>query len=112
MIKNALIFLVVFFITSAIGVTFLTSRDNFMTFITGASGFTKLKESNQDSIFPNTFSTISEQTPATLQYVINEISMGRPYLFYISLFGILSLFFKKFKKKKNKKCPVSQGDLQ
>jgi len=87
-VKNSLTFLMIFFIVAGISVSFFVSYGQFKKFYTNPTGFTKLKEVGITKIWPNVFTTVAEQNPASLNNVINQIGLGKFYFFLISLMGI------------------------
>jgi dolichyl-diphosphooligosaccharide--protein glycosyltransferase len=89
-IKNTLITLLSFVVLSAIFVTFFRS---FRSFINGVLrdpfGFAKLKEVGITTVWPNVFTTVAEQNPASLNSVIDQIGMGKWLFLLIALVGIV-----------------------
>ena len=60
----------------------------FTTFATNPLGFAKLKEVGITTIWPNVFTTVAEQNPASLNNVINQVGLGEFFFFLIALMGI------------------------
>tara|TARA_Y100000310_G_scaffold149558_1_gene148917 strand:- start:4477 stop:7680 length:3204 start_codon:yes stop_codon:yes gene_type:complete len=87
-VKNSLTFLMIFFIVAGISVSFFVSYGQFKKFYTNPTGFAKLKEVGITKIWPNVFTTVAEQNPASLDNVINQVGLGKFYFFLISLMGI------------------------
>ena len=80
--------LAVFFFTSLIFTTMFTSYSTFENAINGPIGFTKFKEVAVSTIWPNVFTTVAEQNPASLEGVINQAGIGSILLFLLSIVGI------------------------
>lgn len=87
-IKNSITFFAVFFIASAISVSFFVSFDHFKRFYTDPTGFAKLKEVGITTIWPNVFTTVAEQNPASLNSVVDQVGLGKIFFFLIALIGI------------------------
>ena len=106
-VKNSLIFLAIFFIVSALSTSAFVSLDHFTRFAKNPAGFARLKEVGITTIWPNVFTTVAEQNPASLDNVINQVGLRGtqiigtdfPIFFLISLMGItLTLTTKGHKK--------------
>ena len=106
-VKNSLIFLAIFFIVSALSTSAFVSLDHFTRFAKNPAGFARLKEVGITTIWPNVFTTVAEQNPASLDNVIKQVGLGGtqiigtnfPIFFLISLMGItLTLTTKGHKK--------------
>lgn len=87
-IRNSITFLGVFFIVSALSVSFFVSYEHFKKFYTNPTGFAKLKEVGITTIWPNVFTTVAEQNPASLSHVVNQVGLGKIFFFLIALIGI------------------------
>jgi len=87
-IKNSLLFLLIFFLVSGISVTLFVNFDQFASFSSTAIGFAKLKEVGITKIWPNVYTTVAEQNPASLNNVINQVSLGKVYFLLIALMGV------------------------
>jgi dolichyl-phosphooligosaccharide-protein glycotransferase len=98
-IKNSLTFMVIFFIAAGISVSFFVSYGQFKKFYTNPTGFAKLKEVGITTIWPNVFTTVAEQNPASLNNVINQVGLGEFYFFLIALMGITLTLTTKGRKK-------------
>ena len=106
-IKNSIRFLIIFFIMAALSVSLFVSYNQFAKFAKNPTGFVKLKEVGITTIWPNVFTTVAEQNPASLDNVINQVGLrgtqiigtNFPIFFLISLMGItLTLTTKGHKK--------------
>jgi len=98
-IKNSIAFLLIFFIASALSVTLFVSYGKFTTFAKSPLGFAKLKEVGITTIWPNVFTTVAEQNPASLNNVINQVGLGKFYFFLIAMMGITLTLTTKGRKK-------------
>ena len=87
-IKNSGTFFTVFFAASALSTALFVSFLHFTKFFTNPSGFAKLKEVGITTIWPNVFTTVAEQNPASLDSVISQVGLGAFYFFLIALIGI------------------------
>ncbi|MBI4439916.1 hypothetical protein HY638_03000 [Candidatus Woesearchaeota archaeon] len=89
-IKNALIVLAAFFLFSGIFVAIFTNGEIFYkATIARPIGFTKLKEVGISTVWPNVYTTVAEQTPASLNSVIDQTGIGSLFLFFLSLIGMV-----------------------
>ena len=88
-IKNSIIFLIIFFIVSALSISLLINFDHFTQFARNPGGFAKLKEVGITTIWPNVLTTVAEQNPASLNNVINQVGLGKAFFFLIALMGII-----------------------
>ena len=75
-IRNTFILLVAFFIFSAIFVTLFTNTSQFQTTWQNPFGFARMKEVAVTTIWPNVFTTVAEQNPASLREVIHSVGFG------------------------------------
>ncbi|MFH1323622.1 MAG: STT3 domain-containing protein [Nanoarchaeota archaeon] len=98
-IINTLILLAVLMITSAIFVSLFTEFSIFKGAFGGPAFFTKIKQVGITTIWPNVYTTVAEQNPASLDSAISQIGTGSITLFFISLIGILLVMFKRGTKK-------------
>jgi dolichyl-diphosphooligosaccharide--protein glycosyltransferase len=98
-IKNSLAFLAIFFIVSALSTSLFVNFGHFTKFATNPTGFAKLKEVGITTIWPNVFTTVAEQNPASLNNVINQVGLGEFYFFLIALMGITLTLTPKERKK-------------
>jgi len=87
-IKNSIAFFGVFFIVSAVSVSFFVSYGHFEKFYTNPTGFAKLKEVGITTIWPNVFTTVAEQNPASLSNVVDQVGLGKIFFFLVALIGI------------------------
>ena len=98
-IKNSLAFLLIFFVVSGISVSAFVSSARFMTFIKEPTNFARLKEVGITTIWPNVFTTVAEQNPASLDSVIDQVGLSKIFFFLIALMGItLTLSTRDYKK--------------
>ncbi len=97
---NTLTTIGIFIISSALFTSLFTSFSNFKNaFLVGPLGFVRLKQVAITSIWPNVYTTVAEQNPASLNSVISQIGVGSVLLFLIGLTGItLTMIRKKTKK--------------
>jgi len=91
-IEKHLVFLAAFFIVSAISSSVIVSFDHFSAFVMDPIEFSKLKEVGVDRIWPNVYTTVAEQNPASLSSVISQVSLGKYYFLIIALVGLMFLF--------------------
>jgi dolichyl-diphosphooligosaccharide--protein glycosyltransferase len=84
---------------SALFVSLFSNLDVFQQFYNNPAGFAKLKEVGITTIWPNVFTTVAEQNPASLNNVINQVGLGKFYFFLIALMGITLTLTKKAHKK-------------
>ena len=87
-VKNSISFFVIFFIVSAVSVSFFVSYRHFEKFYTNPTGFAKLKEVGITTIWPNVFTTVAELNPASLNQVVDQVGLGNIFFFLIALIGI------------------------
>ncbi len=98
-IKNSITFLIIFIIVSALSISLLVNYGHFTKFATNPTGFARLKEVGITTIWPNVFTTVAEQNPASLGNVINQVGLGKFFFFLIALMGITLTLTKKEHKK-------------
>ncbi|MBW2974174.1 hypothetical protein KY366_00500 [Candidatus Woesearchaeota archaeon] len=97
---NTVILLSVFITSSALFTTILTGFDNFKgAFLRGPLAFARLKQVAITTIWPNVYTTVAEQNPASLNSVISQIGVGNTLLFLIGLIGIALTMLRKETKK-------------
>jgi dolichyl-phosphooligosaccharide-protein glycotransferase len=97
---NPLTSIGIFIASSAIFTSIFTSFNNFMNaFLQGPLAFARLKQVAITSIWPNVYTTVAEQNPASLNSVISQIGVGSVLLFLIGLTGIALTMLKKETKK-------------
>jgi len=87
-VKNSISFFVIFFMVSALSVSLFVSYEHFEKFYTNPTGFAKLKEVGITTIWPNVFTTVAEQNPASLSNVVDQVGLGKIFFFLIALIGI------------------------
>jgi dolichyl-diphosphooligosaccharide--protein glycosyltransferase len=87
-IKNSLTFLAIFSIVTLLSTSLFVSYGHFTKFYKYPTGFVKLKEVGITTIWPNVFTTVAEQNPASLDNVINQVGLGKFFFFLIALMGI------------------------
>ncbi|HLC65562.1 MAG TPA: STT3 domain-containing protein [Candidatus Nanoarchaeia archaeon] len=89
-VKNAITIFVLLFVFSGIFVTMFTNWDIFYkATLARPIGFTKIKDVGITTVWPNVFTTVAEQTPASLNSVIDQTGIGSFFLFFISLMGMI-----------------------
>ncbi|MBR9705865.1 hypothetical protein GOV14_02405, partial [Candidatus Pacearchaeota archaeon] len=99
-IVKTIVTLLSFILVSGIFVTIFKSFAAFINnTIKSPFGFVKLKEVSITTYWPNVFTTVAEQNPASLNSVISQIGMGQWLFLLIALVGIV-LTLTKIKEKK------------
>ena len=98
-IKNSVTFLMIFFIVTALSVTLFVNFGQFTQFVTNPMGFARMKEVGITTIWPNVYTTVAEQNPASLNNVINQVGLGKFHFFLIALMGITLTLTAKERKK-------------
>ena len=88
-LKHPLILLITFFLVSGLFVSMFTEASRFQWFYERPFGFTQRKEVALTTIWPNVYTTVAEQNPASLSTVRSSISFNRHIFFYLSIIGIL-----------------------
>ncbi len=89
-IKNTLITLLFFTVFSAIFVSIFKSFSSFInSAVRNPLGFARLKEVGITTVWPNVFTTVAEQNPASLNSVISQIGMGKWIFLLLALVGIV-----------------------
>ncbi len=98
-IKNSLVFILIFFVVAGISVSTFVSFGRFTSFIKEPTKFSRLKEVGITTIWPNVFTTVAEQNPASLDSVIDQVGLSKIFFFLIALMGItLTLSTRDYKK--------------
>lgn len=99
--KNSLIMLLSFILFSGIFTTIFKSFKEFVIYLHPLSsvGFAQLKEVAITTVWPNVYTTVAEQNPASLNSVIDQISLGKWLFLLIALMGIV-LTLTRLKEKK------------
>ncbi|MFH1849893.1 MAG: STT3 domain-containing protein [archaeon] len=92
-IRHILLASLLFFVSSAVFITFFRDAGTFSLAFTGAWGFTKFKEVAVTTVWPNVMTTVAEQNPSTLESVIN--SVGGRFFFFLAIVGIFLSLLKK-----------------
>src|SRR3989338_8790319 len=87
-IKSSLTFIFIFFIVSAISISSFIGYDKFIRFYKNPTNFAKLKEVGITTIWPNVFTTVAEQNPASLTSVVDQVGLGKIFFFLIAFIGI------------------------
>jgi dolichyl-diphosphooligosaccharide--protein glycosyltransferase len=98
--KNTIIVFVSFFIFSLIFTLMTADFGYFAGAFTGPNIFARLKEVGITTVWPNVFTTVAEQNPASLNSVISQIGMGSLLLFLLAIIGIALTLVKKGSKDK------------
>ena len=97
---NPLTSILIFILSSAIFTSIFTSFSNFRNaFLIGPLSFVRLKQVAITTIWPNVYTTVAEQNPASLNSVISQIGIGSTLLFLIGLTGIALTMLRKETKK-------------
>ncbi len=97
-VRNILLTLLVFLISSAVFVTLFRSYSTLEEAWRSPLYFTQIKEVGISKIWPNVFTTVAEQNEASLSTIISNI--GGKFLFFVSLIGILLIMMGKGSKNK------------
>ncbi|MEA2037349.1 MAG: STT3 domain-containing protein, partial [Nanoarchaeota archaeon] len=93
---NTFISILVFIVSSALFTSMLTNFERFTNaFIIGPLAFATLKQVAITTIWPNVYTTVAEQNPASLDSAISQIGVGSSLLFLIGLTGIALTMLKK-----------------
>ena len=99
---NPLKSIVTFILSSAIFTTIIRDFSSFIeAFLVGPLAFARLKQVAITTIWPNVYTTVAEQNPASLNSVITQIGVGSTLLFLIGLTGIVLTMLKKDTKKQS-----------
>ncbi|MBN2454058.1 FKBP-type peptidyl-prolyl cis-trans isomerase [Candidatus Woesearchaeota archaeon] len=85
-IKNAAVTIVIFFLSTAVFVSVLTSVNAFTTSLGSFVGVTQLKTPVAENLWPNVLTTVAELNEGSINDIIN--SVGGKLLFFIALIGI------------------------
>jgi len=95
-IKNTLFLLLCFMLSSMVFTSLFTSFSTFTNFLIRAPiSFMKMKEVGITTVWPNVFTTVAEQNPASLNSVISQIGFGNWFLFLIGISGLILSTIKK-----------------
>lgn len=98
-IKNTAIILLIFIISSGLFVSLFVNFNSFKKAPLAPLGFMELKEIGVKTIWPNVYTTVAEQNPASLNSVISQIGFGGKsngkFLLCIAAIGILLTLFRK-----------------
>jgi len=93
---NTSLLVSIFIISSALFTSLFTGFDNFKgAFLRGPLAFAELKQVAITTIWPNVYTTVAEQNPASLNSVISQIGVGSILLFLIGLTGITLTMLRK-----------------
>jgi len=93
---NALTTTSIFIVSAAIFTSIFTNFNTFKdAFFVGPLEFARLKQVAITTIWPNVFTTVAEQNPASLDSVISQIGVGSILLFLIGITGIALTMLKK-----------------
>jgi len=92
---NSVTAILIFIISSALFTSIFTSFGKFKGALTGPLAFARLKQVAITSIWPNVYTTVAEQNPASLNSVISQIGVGSMLLILIGLTGIALTMLKK-----------------
>jgi asparagine N-glycosylation enzyme membrane subunit Stt3 len=99
--KKLLIILVIFTISAFLFTSIFRSPGMFISMHKPPAQFAQIKDVGTTKVWPNVFTTVAEQNEVDFRGIIGNI--GGKFLFYFSLFGILTLIF--FKTKDGKYDP-------
>lgn len=87
-IRNEVIFLVVYFVSTAVFVVIFSGWSAFKNSLLGPLGFSYLKAPVQTlSLWPNVLTTVAELNEGSVNAIVN--SVGGPFLFFLSLVGLI-----------------------
>ncbi len=93
---NTLLLISIFIISSALSTSLFRDFENFKdAFFVGPRAFAELKQVAITTIWPNVYTTVAEQNPASLDSVISQIGVGSILLFLIGLMGIALTMLRK-----------------
>ncbi|MBS3132461.1 hypothetical protein J4212_08565 [Candidatus Woesearchaeota archaeon] len=92
-IKNSMLFIALFFILSGIIISATLGLGRFQQFYSSPMGFARLKEvgittGGIATVWPNVFTTVAEQNPASLGSVISQIGFGTAPFLLLALAGV------------------------
>ncbi|MBR9698857.1 hypothetical protein GOV09_00165, partial [Candidatus Woesearchaeota archaeon] len=93
-LRSAALVLITFFISTWIVSSMAGGLGTFGMIFSGATFFIKLKEVGI-TVWPNVFTTVAEQNPASLNHVVSQIGTGSLILFLAALLGIALTLIKK-----------------
>ena len=94
-IKNTLFLLSIFVLSSVIFVSLFKGFNTIKNLAFEPISFIKLKEVGIDTIWPNVFTTVAEQNPASLGDIISIIGTGWIFPVLISLMGLIFTLVRK-----------------
>ncbi|MFC1704810.1 STT3 domain-containing protein [Nanoarchaeota archaeon] len=94
-IKNTLFVFLCFIVSSIIFTTMFTGFHAVSGLIRAPVGFVKMKEVGITTVWPNVFTTVAEQNPASLSGVISQIGFNNWFLFLIGISGLILAVMKK-----------------
>ncbi len=95
-LSNTLILIAAFIISSGLFTSIFSGFNNFKrAFSAGPLAFIKLKQVAITTIWPNVYTTVAEQNPASLNSVISQVGIGSVLLFLIGLTGIALTMLRK-----------------
>lgn len=92
-LKQFLVTSLIFFAATGIFVSLIASPHGFMDAFRAPFEFTKIKQASNVNLWPNVYTTVAELNTASYSEVI--ASAGGKLFFYVSLIGLLLLFFTK-----------------
>jgi len=87
-IKNTFILIITLFISSALFVSVFTGSGNFKNAFGGPGAFTRMKQVAITTVWPNVYTTVAEQNPASLDSVISQMGIGSAFLLLIAFTGM------------------------
>ncbi|MBI2658914.1 hypothetical protein HYX05_02310 [Candidatus Woesearchaeota archaeon] len=86
-IRNLIIIFVVYFLSTAIFITIFSAWHIFIGGFLGPLSFPSIKSPVESSLWPNVLTTVAELNEGSINNIIN--SVGGPFLFFISLLGLI-----------------------
>jgi len=93
-LKGVVYSFAIFFIVSMVSISLISGFSVFMDSFIGPFGFIQLKQVGI-TVWPNVFTTVAEQNPASLSGVISQIANNSFLLFMLSLLGVALTALKK-----------------
>ncbi len=96
---NRITLILIFFVSSALFTALFTNFGMFTNAFGGPSVFARMKEVAITTVWPNVYTTVAEQNPASLNSVISQMGIGSAFLLLISLVGMTLTTIKKESKK-------------
>ncbi|MBD3164393.1 hypothetical protein GF323_04280 [Candidatus Woesearchaeota archaeon] len=88
-VKHSLLVLAVFFLSSMFFTSIISGLAIFNNAFEGPGTFARLKEVGISKVWPNVYTTVAEQNPASLNNVINQIGTGSLFLFLFAILGVV-----------------------